>query len=263
MLAVLLEQDHRQQARTGPAARDHMEGRRRLANLLAVAAGEFLAHMLDHLPLSRDHFQRLGDILAQLAQSRAAATLAGCWSRLDHPLARQMLGERLARRPLADERHHIRRLRRGAFGGELVFGRRTLEFFEASIPSGRAAAPSVRNAGRTALASAWRSATAGARSRPDRRRLWPWPPPVRLSTCSALSFAASSAAFSVSISSGRSLLAAAMPGSNHKSRPLTRTNCERLPSALRAECMPRVPPVDAVKHVGELRRRDGNRPVRR
>ena len=100
MLPVLLEQDHRQQARTGPAARDHMERRRRLADLLAVAAGELLAHVLDHLPLARDHLQRLGDIFAQLAQPRAAAALAGCRSRLDHPLARQMLGERLARRPL-------------------------------------------------------------------------------------------------------------------------------------------------------------------
>ena len=45
MLAVLLEQDHRQQARAGPAARERMERRRRLADLLAVAAGELLAHV--------------------------------------------------------------------------------------------------------------------------------------------------------------------------------------------------------------------------
>jgi hypothetical protein len=50
MLAVLLEQDHRQQAWAGPTAGDHMEGCRSLADLLAVAAGEFLADMLDHLP---------------------------------------------------------------------------------------------------------------------------------------------------------------------------------------------------------------------
>ena len=42
-----------------------MERRRRLADLLAIPAGELLADMLDHLPLPRDQFQRLGDRLAQ------------------------------------------------------------------------------------------------------------------------------------------------------------------------------------------------------
>ena len=41
--------------RGGEASRRHMEGRGRLADLLAIAAGELLAHMLDHLPLPRDH----------------------------------------------------------------------------------------------------------------------------------------------------------------------------------------------------------------
>ena len=101
MLPELLEQDHRQQARAGPAARNHMERRRRLADFLAVAAGELFADMLDHLPLPRNDLQRLGDVLAQFAQPRAAAAQAGRRCRLDHPLARQMLGEGLARRPLA------------------------------------------------------------------------------------------------------------------------------------------------------------------
>src|SRR5215216_601610 len=101
MLPVFLEQDHRQQARAGPAARDHMKRRRRLADLLAVAAGEFLADTLDHLPLPRDHLQRLGDVLAQFAQSRAAAAQAGCWPWLNHALAWQMFRKGLARRALA------------------------------------------------------------------------------------------------------------------------------------------------------------------
>ena len=54
MLPELLEQDHRQQAWAGPAAGQDMERRRRLADLLAIAAGELLADVLDHLPLPRE-----------------------------------------------------------------------------------------------------------------------------------------------------------------------------------------------------------------
>src|SRR6202021_2937956 len=99
MLPVLLEQDHCQEARASPAARDHMEWRRGLADLLAVAAGKLLANVLDHFPLPRDHLQRLGDIFTQLAQPRAAAALTGLRAGLDHPLAWQMLGQRVARPP--------------------------------------------------------------------------------------------------------------------------------------------------------------------
>src|SRR3954469_19705209 len=98
MLPVLLEQDHRQQTWAGPAARDHMKGGRRLADLLAVTASKFLADVLDHLPAPRDPLQGLGDVLAQFAQSWAATAQAVCWPRLDHALARQMVGEGLARR---------------------------------------------------------------------------------------------------------------------------------------------------------------------
>ena len=96
MLAKLLEQDHRQQAWPCPAAGDDVERRRRLADLLAVAAGELLADVLDHLPGFRDDLQRLGDVLAELGQPRTATAGAGRRSRHDHPLARQMLREGLA-----------------------------------------------------------------------------------------------------------------------------------------------------------------------
>jgi hypothetical protein len=110
-----------------------MERRRSLADLLAVAASKLLADMLDHLPLPRDHLQRLGDVLAQLAQPRAAAAKAHGGSRLDQPLARQMLGEGLARRVLAGKGRHIGGLGHGPLGGDLVLAGRTLEFLEAQF----------------------------------------------------------------------------------------------------------------------------------
>ena len=110
-----------------------MERRRRLADLLAVPAGELLADMLDHLPLARDHLQRLGDILAQLAQPAAAAAKASSRSRHDDPLARQMLGKRLARGALAGEGRHIRGLGHRHLGGDLVLGGRTLQFLELQL----------------------------------------------------------------------------------------------------------------------------------
>ena len=68
MGAVLLEQDHRQQAGADPAARDDVERRRRLGDRLAVAAGELLAHGLPHEPAARDDVEGLGDDLAHLGE---------------------------------------------------------------------------------------------------------------------------------------------------------------------------------------------------
>ena len=130
MLAELLEQDHRQQARTGKAARRHMERRRRLRDLLAVPAGELLAHRLDDLPVARDHFQRLGDVLAELRQLRRSAARTAVRRRDDDALARQVLGERLARRALALERLHRLRLRRRLLRRQLVLGRGGLELLQ-------------------------------------------------------------------------------------------------------------------------------------
>ena len=110
-----------------------MERCRSLADFLAVPAGELLADILDHLPLTRDRFQRFGDGLAQLAQPPAAAAKASGRSRHNHPLARQMLGERLARRALAAEGRHIRGLGHRHLGRDLVFGRRTLQLLELQL----------------------------------------------------------------------------------------------------------------------------------
>ena len=73
-----------------------MERRRRLADLLAIPAGELLADVLDHLPLARDRFQRLGNGLAQFAQPPAAAAKASGRSGHDQSFARQMFRERFA-----------------------------------------------------------------------------------------------------------------------------------------------------------------------
>lgn len=71
-----------------------MEGRWRLGDLLAFAAGELLPHGLNDLPLTRDDLQGLGDILAELRQLGRAAAGAVCRSSDDETLAREMLGER-------------------------------------------------------------------------------------------------------------------------------------------------------------------------
>ncbi|SHF60822.1 hypothetical protein SAMN02745223_03094 [Devosia limi DSM 17137] len=96
MLPVLLEQHHRQQTWTGPAARHHMERRRGLADLLAVPAGDLLTHRLDDLPLARDHLERLGDVITDPAQPGSPAGWTGAGRRNDTALTWQMLWERLA-----------------------------------------------------------------------------------------------------------------------------------------------------------------------
>jgi hypothetical protein len=97
MIGVFVHQDHRQQARPREASRDHMEGRRRLADLLAGAAAELLAHMLGHKQLPRHHVERLGDILADLRELAAAAAWARGRRRVNDAPARQVIGEVPAR----------------------------------------------------------------------------------------------------------------------------------------------------------------------
>ena len=89
MLSELRLQDHRQQFGSGTAPRDRMERRRRLRDRLAGAAGKPLSHRLDHLPLPRDYFQRLGDVLAELGKLAVAARTGGR-SGDHHPFSRQM-----------------------------------------------------------------------------------------------------------------------------------------------------------------------------
>ena len=128
MDAVLLEQDHRQQAGADPAARDDVEGCRWLGDRLAVPAGELLAHGLPHEPAPRDDVEGLGDDLADLGEPAAAAAAAGGGRRDDDPLARQMLRQRPARRACCRTwaPTTVPRCRR-SFGRRLVLGHGLLE----------------------------------------------------------------------------------------------------------------------------------------
>jgi hypothetical protein len=147
MLSELFEHQHRQQAGTSPTAGNHMEWRGRLADALAIAAGKLLPDVLYDLPLPRNDLERLCDILTQLGQPLAAAAGAGRRAKLakvpaaeaagmpeegghDHSLARQMLGERLARATPAAERGDIGGLGQGLLRREFILGSRRLQLFQ-------------------------------------------------------------------------------------------------------------------------------------
>ena len=106
MLAELLEEQHGEERRAEQPARRHVEGRRWLRDGFAIPAGDLLPQGLDHLPLARDHLERLGDVLAELREPCSATGRAGTRGRDDHPLARQVLGQRLAGRAAALERRN-------------------------------------------------------------------------------------------------------------------------------------------------------------
>ena len=130
MHAELVEQDRRQQLRADEAARRGMERCRRLADLLAIAAGELFPHRLDQLEPARDLLQRLGHILAQLRQARSAAACTARRGLDDDALAFDVVRPRLAHRPLAREGAHGLGFRRGGTCGKLILARRGDEFFE-------------------------------------------------------------------------------------------------------------------------------------
>ncbi|SEF12761.1 hypothetical protein SAMN05444161_8822 [Rhizobiales bacterium GAS191] len=93
VVGVFFHQHHGQEARTGKAARDRMERRRRLRDLLAGPARELLPDMLRDEPLPRNDIERLGDILSDLRQLRAAAARASARRRVHDAPARQVGGK--------------------------------------------------------------------------------------------------------------------------------------------------------------------------
>ncbi len=110
VLAELLEQQRGQQVRPRPAARRGVERCRRLADRLAVPAGEFLTHRLDDRPPRGNALGRLGDAFAQLAQPGRATAWARRRRRDHDALARQVRRERLARRRFAGDAGRAGRL---------------------------------------------------------------------------------------------------------------------------------------------------------
>ena len=133
MLAELLEQDHRQQVRSAPTSRRHMERRGWLADALAVTAGELLPHVLDDFPGARHDLQGLGDILAQLGQTSAAATGACRRARDDDALTRQVLGKWASGRAGAGEPSNGGRLGCCSLGRQLVLRGGRLELLELQL----------------------------------------------------------------------------------------------------------------------------------
>src|SRR5690606_21948357 len=90
-------------------------------DFLADAAGPFLAHVLDHLPLPRDHLQRLGHVLAELGQLIRATAWTGAGRGDDEALARQMRRQWAA--PWLAARVGFAGPSRRTFSGDLVFGK--------------------------------------------------------------------------------------------------------------------------------------------
>ena len=133
VLAVLLEQQHGEEAGAGPSARHDVKRCRWLADLLAVPAGELLTDGLDDLPLARNDFQCLGDILTQLGKAVAATGRArtGRWH--NDALARQMLGERLLYRRLALEAANVGCLLGGSLGNEGVLAGVSFKLLELQL----------------------------------------------------------------------------------------------------------------------------------
>lgn len=121
VVAVLRHEHVGQQPRAGPPALDRQRRQRRLGDALAGPAGELWPDVPDHLEARWHVFEHLGHVLAERAQI-AAALRAGAGGGVHHLLARQMFGQRPARRlarcPGAGGADHLQ-----PGGGRLLGGR--------------------------------------------------------------------------------------------------------------------------------------------
>ena len=124
VIVILGDQDVREQAGAGHAARDRARWCRRLHDPLALPAGLLEPRGLDHLQLRGDEFKDLRHVLVHQAQ-RAAAVRAA-FARVEH--------DALARRRCGDPRLATP-ARRGAFGWRLG-GCRSLRWFGLGLRRG-------------------------------------------------------------------------------------------------------------------------------
>ena len=126
--------NHREQAGAGAPAGDRIERCRWLRDGLANTAGELLPYRLDDLPLARNHFERLGDILTELGEL-AAAGRARTGRRDNHPFARQVRRQWRAYRLLPLEALDRDRpgLHGGSFGSQRIFRRRRFQLLELEL----------------------------------------------------------------------------------------------------------------------------------
>src|SRR6202158_729278 len=99
MQQELVDQYHRQQARSGKTSRDRRRVPRRLCDRFAVSAREFFADMLDNLPAPRFAFQGLRYHLAELVQPFTAALAARARRGFDDTFDRQVVWQRMSGRP--------------------------------------------------------------------------------------------------------------------------------------------------------------------
>jgi len=107
-----------------------VEGGWRLRNLLAIPAGKFLPHGLDHLPFARDRLQGFGDILTHLAKPVPAAAITSR-RRVDHDtLVGEMFGEGGSFATLAGKPGDRRDLGGSTFGSQFILGRTCRQFIE-------------------------------------------------------------------------------------------------------------------------------------
>jgi len=119
MQAVLLEDEVGEEVRAEHSARRHMEGRRGLADLLALPARDFLADRADHLVTCRFLLERLGNVGGQTAKIIRSAARALLARRHDHVLAGQVRGEVPPGATLAGEGGNARGPGRGDFTFDL------------------------------------------------------------------------------------------------------------------------------------------------
>ena len=110
MEAELPEHDFGEETGAGTTAADRVKGRGFLRDRLASATREALANVLDDAPTRRGALERLGDVLAELAERRPATARTVLRSGMHDAVTREMLRQRAASGLVSREGHDGDRL---------------------------------------------------------------------------------------------------------------------------------------------------------